>query len=71
MNFLKESWANMVEEDDVTQQDLEIANNTEMLQDDGFQVAMSKQQRKIQKKKSQSGKDSYVTRSKVSSKSFR
>jgi hypothetical protein len=71
MNFLKESWANMVEEDDVTQQDLEIANNTEMLQDDGFQVAMSKQQRKIQKKKSQSGKDSYVTRSKVSSKPFR
>jgi hypothetical protein len=39
--------------------------------DDGFQIQMSKHQKKAQKRTTISSKDSYATRSKVSSKPFK
>jgi hypothetical protein len=68
MEFLKESWANMAEEADAEA----AANNlVDTVSDEGFTVAISKHQKKIQKKKTQSSKDSYATRSKVPPKPFK
>jgi coenzyme F420-reducing hydrogenase alpha subunit len=71
MAFLKESWANMVEaEEEATTE----ANETEQREDnfdDGFQVHLSKNQKKAQKKLKCTSKDSYATRSKVAPKPFK
>jgi hypothetical protein len=65
MAFLKESWANMTETDDVIQQNVEDTSDT------GFQLHLTKHQKKAQKKLKQSSRDSYATRSKVPPKPFR
>jgi hypothetical protein len=67
MEFLKESWANMVEAEEDNVQDKEDTN----VQDDGFQIHMSKNQKKAQKRVKQSSRDSYATRSRVPPKPFR
>jgi hypothetical protein len=69
MAFLKESWANMadLEDQNYAQGDTSASH----LQEEGFQVKLSKNQKKAQKKLSQSSKDSYATRSKVSHKPFK
>jgi hypothetical protein len=70
MAFLKESWANMTEADEAFQTvdtTCHDAGNT----DQGFQVHMSRQQKKTLKKVKHSSRDSYATRSKVASKPFR
>jgi hypothetical protein len=66
MAFLKESWANMVEAEDNTTQNMETA-----AQDEGFQIHLSKNKKKTQKKLMQSSRDSYATRSRVPPKPFR
>jgi hypothetical protein len=55
------------------EEDVEVAvNNLEATApDEGFTVAISKHRKKIQKKKTQSSKDSYATRSKVPPKPFK
>jgi hypothetical protein len=68
MEFLKDSWANMAEEEDEVLADNNLVSPAH---DDGFTVSISKHQKKIQKKKSQSSKDSYATRSKVPSRPFK
>ncbi|PNX74454.1 hypothetical protein L195_g030374 [Trifolium pratense] len=68
IQFLNESWANMTEAEEEAQvalQDSDIAVDN---QEEGFQVKLSKNQKKAQKKLKQSSKDSYATRSKVPSK---
>jgi hypothetical protein len=70
MTFLKESWANMTEADDA----LQIVDDTSLIDnsnEQGFQIQMSKNQKKAQKKLKQSSKDSYATRSKVPPKPFK
>jgi hypothetical protein len=67
MHFLKESWAAMAEEEE----NLVISENEVENQNDGFQVSMSKHQKKVLKKKNQSSKESYATRSRVNSKPFK
>jgi hypothetical protein len=67
MAFLKESWANMVEDDENTSHN--AADTT--IQDDGFQIHLSKNQKKAQKKVKQSSRDSYATRSRVPPKPFK
>jgi hypothetical protein len=64
MEFLKESWANMTEADDEA---LQNADSNEQ----GFQLHLTKNQKKAQKKLKQSSRDSYATRSKVPPKPFR
>jgi hypothetical protein len=66
MNFLKQSWANIaeLEEQDTSPKDQQLG-------DEGFQIKVSKQQKKAQKKLSQSSKDSYATRSKVNQRPFK
>jgi GTP cyclohydrolase I len=71
MNFLKDSWANMAEEEEVIQQNEETTENALVQHDDGFQVSMSKHQKKAIKKRTQSSKESYATRSKGNSKPFK
>ncbi|KAK2426741.1 hypothetical protein QL285_025377 [Trifolium repens] len=75
MEFLKKSWANMVEEDEVNQDvnnDVSHAvEDEQQVQQDGFTIHLSKQQKKNQRKKVVSSRDSYATRSKVSPKPFR
>jgi hypothetical protein len=68
MVFLKNSWAAMAEEEEGIQQEPEqnLANP-----DDGFTLNLSKNQKKIQRKKNHSSKESYATRSKVSLKPFK
>jgi hypothetical protein len=66
MAFLKESWANMVEAEDDTNQMMEHT-----AQDEGFQIHLSKNKKKAQKKLMQSSRDSYATRSRVPPKPFR
>ncbi|WJX72628.1 hypothetical protein P8452_56484 [Trifolium repens] len=68
MEFLKDSWANMAEEEDEVLADNNLVSPAH---DDGFTVSISKHQKKIQKKKSQSSKDSYATGSKVLQKPFK
>jgi hypothetical protein len=67
MAFLKESWANMVEDDENTSHN--AADTT--IHDDGFQIHLSKNQKKAQKKVKQSSRDSYATRSRVPPKPFK
>jgi hypothetical protein len=64
MEFLKDSWANMAETEDELQKKLEDTGQLEALVDDGFQIHLSKGQKRVQKKLKQSSKDSYATRSK-------
>jgi hypothetical protein len=71
MAFLKESWANIAEIEEEAQKNLEDTGQNEDKHDDGFQLQRSKSQKKAQKKLKQSSKDSYATRSRVSSKPFR
>ncbi|KAK2403140.1 hypothetical protein QL285_052602 [Trifolium repens] len=72
MVFLKESWANMAEADEELQKKLEDTGQMVAIHDDGFQIQLSKGQKKAQKKLKQSSRDSYGTRSKgVSPKPFR
>jgi hypothetical protein len=68
MVFLKNSWAAMAEEEEGIQQEPEqnLANP-----DDSFTLNLSKNQKKIQRKKNHSSKESYATRSKVSLKPFK
>jgi hypothetical protein len=66
MAFLKESWANMVEAEDNTNQMMENTSH-----DEGFQIHLSKNKKKAQKKLMQSSRDSYATRSRVPPKPFR
>jgi hypothetical protein len=71
MVFLKESWANMTETDDAALQNVEDTSNNGDSNEQGFQLHMSKNQKKAQKKLKQSSRDSYATRSKVPPKPFR
>jgi hypothetical protein len=71
MNFLKTSWANMVDDEENAQLCLEEAGYSESNHAGGFQVVLSKAQKNTQKKKKQSSKDSYATRSKVTLKPFK
>jgi hypothetical protein len=66
MAFLKDSWANMVEAEDDTTQIMETTT-----QDEWFQIHLSKNKKKAQKKLMQSSRDSYATRSRVPPKPFR
>jgi hypothetical protein len=69
MNFLKESWANLVESEMQNPIDETNEDQTDKVDDDGFQVQLSKGQKKAQKKLLlQASRDSYTTRSKVSPK---
>jgi hypothetical protein len=70
MAFLKESWANMTEADEAFQ-NVDTTRHDAESTDQGFQVHMSKQQKKSLKKLKHSSRDSYATRSKVPSKPFR
>jgi hypothetical protein len=67
MAFLKESWANMVEDDENTSHN--AADTT--IHDYGFQIHLSKNKKKAQKKVKQSSRDSYATRSRVPPKPFK
>jgi hypothetical protein len=70
MEFLKESWANMTEADETLQNVADtslIADSN----DQGFQIHLSKNQKKAQKKLKQSSRESYATRSKVPPKPFK
>jgi hypothetical protein len=69
MQFLKSSWANMTEEEEEIQKNVEATEQVNP--DEGFQLSISKHQKKALKKKSVSSKDSYATRSKVPSKPFK
>jgi hypothetical protein len=71
MAFLKESWANMTEADEDVQQNVANTSPIEDSNDMGFQIHLSKNQKKAQKKLKQSSRDSYATRSKVPPKPFR
>jgi hypothetical protein len=70
MAFLNESWANMVENEEEEarlKHDLEQAP-TQPVQN--FQVVISKNQKRTQKKLTASSRDSYATRSKVPQRPF-
>jgi hypothetical protein len=71
MAFLKDSWANMAEAEEEAHKTLDEIEQMEDNSADGFQVQLSKSQKKAQKKLKQSSKDSYATRSKVAPKPFR
>jgi hypothetical protein len=70
MAFLKESWANMAEAEEEANKTLDDIDQMEDNRDDGFQVQLSKSQKKAQKKLKQPSKDSYATRLKVAPKPF-
>jgi hypothetical protein len=72
MEFLKNSWANMADDDDDDDQRvLEDQGPTVDNPDAGFQLVLSKHQKKGQKRTTLSSRDSYTTRSKGSSKPFK
>jgi hypothetical protein len=71
MNFLKNSWAVMVEEEEEEDDQIEDTAINEVLQDSGFQVVLSKAQKINQKKKKQTSGNSYGTRSRVNQKPFK
>jgi hypothetical protein len=72
MAFLKESWANIADAEEGNQMNLADTRQHDDLQDEGFQMQLSKSQKKAQKKLKHSSRDSYTTRSKgVSQKPFR
>jgi hypothetical protein len=71
MHFLKQSWANMTE---AAEEELQQVDDTSLptnSNEQGFQLHLTKQQKKAQKKITQSSRDSYATRSKVPPKPFR
>jgi len=71
MKFLKESWANMPENVDEEARLLAILDKEIVSSDsDGFQIQMSKHQKKAQKKK-QINRENYATRSRGSHKPFK
>jgi hypothetical protein len=71
MEFLKNSWANMAEEEENQLVVDAAVQAVHQVPDEGFTVSMSKHQKKVQRKKIHSSKDSYATRSKVPSKPFK
>jgi hypothetical protein len=71
MVFLKESWANMTEADDEAFQNVENTNIDADSNEQGFQLHLTKNKKKAQKKAKRSSRDSYATRSKVPPKPFR
>jgi hypothetical protein len=71
MRFLKDSWANIVDLEEQEAINSMVAAEEPLVGEEGFQVKTSKHQRKVQKKKIQSSKDSYATRSKVNQKPFK
>lgn len=71
MNFLKESWNNMAENVNEEAGLLAILEKeTVSTDDDGFQIQMSKHQKKTQRKK-QINRENYATRSRGSNKPFK
>jgi hypothetical protein len=71
MNFLKNSWANMVDEEVEEEDQIEDTENNDNSHDSGFQLVMSKAQKQNQKKKNKTGVDTYGTRSRVNKKPFK
>jgi hypothetical protein len=72
MAFLKDSWAKMADVEDAIHMNLEDTGQHAVTHEDGFQVQLSKGQKRAQKKLKQSSRDSYATRSKwVSLRPFR
>jgi hypothetical protein len=71
MNFLKESWANMAENEENETRAIETLEKEIQHSSDGFQLKVSKGQKKAKKRMNQSSKDSYATRSKVNQKPFK
>jgi hypothetical protein len=75
--FLKESWANMVDLEEhenfqaAASEAAAASVDEQHLSDAGFQLKLSKNQKKAQKKATHSGKESYATRSKVNQKPFK
>jgi hypothetical protein len=69
MEFLKNSWANMMEEEEADKvlEDPGPSANPNA----GFQLVLSKNQRKGQKRATVANMDSYTTRSKGTSKPFK
>ncbi|KAK2400289.1 hypothetical protein QL285_050002 [Trifolium repens] len=71
MDFLKNSWANMVENEDEEARLTEFLEKEPTQSADGFQIKLSKGQKRSQKKQNQSSRDSYATRSRVNPKPFK
>jgi hypothetical protein len=71
MAFLKDSWANMIENEEEEARLLTHLEQEPAQHVDNFQLKMSKSQKKTQKRMNQSSKDSYATRSKVFQKPFK
>jgi hypothetical protein len=71
MEFLKESWANMADNDEVEARLMEYLEKDPPLAVDNSQGKLSKGQKKAQKKQNQSSKDSYATRSRVNPEPFK
>jgi hypothetical protein len=69
MAFLNDSWANMAENDDEEARLLNFLEQPPPVQN--FQVQLPKSQKKQQKKLTQSSRDSYATRSRVTQKPFK
>jgi hypothetical protein len=69
MEFLKNSWANMMEEDDADK--VLVDPGPSVNPNAGFQLVLSKNQKKAQKRTTFSSRDSYTTRSKGTSKPFK
>jgi hypothetical protein len=71
MAFLKESWANLAEAEEEAINAANANEHMESSHDDVFQVHLTKNQKKAQKKLKYTSKDSYATKSKVAPKPFR
>jgi hypothetical protein len=71
MDFLKNSWANMVENEDEEARLTKFLEKEPTQSADGFQIKLSKGQKRSQKKQNKSSRDSYATRSKVNPKPFK
>jgi hypothetical protein len=71
MNFLKDSWANMVDEEEDEEDQIEDSDKIEESHESGFQVVLSKAQKNNQRKKKQVGGGTYGTRSRVAPKPFK
>jgi hypothetical protein len=71
MEFLKQSWANIIDKDEAEAsflKDLEKEPEEQAMTADGFQMKVSKNKKKAQQKLKHLSRDTYATRSKVSSK---
>jgi hypothetical protein len=69
MAFLKQSWANMVDAEEESRKLLE--DTDQGVDEEGFQLQISKNQKRAQKKLKQLSRDTYSTRSKVPPKPFK